>query len=162
MADATHSNPSRIIHVEMPHRPRKACTAPNPLPDLERPFRSHSTAAARLPAPDPLKARAAHEMKRQRWASLTLRQAWADEAYMRAHLRAARVRVGSDNEPATVPRIKAKLRAVGIHSPEIQDAIGMPLGRFLEVNAELPLCAALALGLESAGRFTTEGFEGAE
>lgn len=101
-------------------------------------------------------------MKRQRWASLTLRQAWADEAYMRAHLRAARVRVGSDNEPATVPRIKAKLRAVGIHSPEIQDAIGMPLGRFLEVNPKLPLWAALALVLESAGRFTPEGFEGAE
>lgn len=37
----------------------------------------------------------------------------------------------------------------------------MPLGRFLEVNPKLPLWAALALVLESTGKFTPEGFEGA-
>jgi hypothetical protein len=56
--------------------------------------------------------------------------------------------------------MKAKLRAISIHSPEVQEAIGMPLSRFLEVNPRLPLWAALALVLESTGRFTPEGFVG--
>ena len=75
----------------------------------------------------------------------------------------AGVKVAVSTEPATAQRMKAKLRAVGIHSPEIQEAIGMTLGRFLEVNPGLPLWAALALVLESIGRFTPEGAgEGAE
>jgi hypothetical protein len=77
---------------------------------------------------------------------------------MRGHLKVAGVKVAVSPEPATTQRMKAKLRAVGIHSPEIQEAIGMTLGRFLEVNPGLPLWAALALVLESIGRFTPEGF----
>ena len=72
----------------------------------------------------------------------------------------AGVKVAASTEPATVPRMKAKLRAVGVHSPDIQEAIGMPLDRFLKVNPRLPLWAALALVLESIGRFTPEGFDG--
>jgi hypothetical protein len=106
------------------------------------------------------KALASRLAKRQQWASLNLRQEWADTAFMRGHLRVAGVKVGASTEPATVPRVKAKLRAIGIHSPEIQEAIGMTLGRFLEVNPRLPLWAALALVLESLGRFTPEGFAG--
>ena len=79
---------------------------------------------------------------------------------MRGHLRVARVRVGDNTEPATVRRMKSKLRAVGIHTPEIQEAVGMSLERFLEVNPKLPLWAALALVLESAGRFTPDSTGG--
>ena len=79
---------------------------------------------------------------------------------MRGHLKVARMRVGDNTEPATVKRMKAKLRAVGVHLSEVQEAVGVPLGRFLEVNPKLPLWAALALVLESTGRFTPEEFGG--
>jgi len=79
---------------------------------------------------------------------------------MRGHLKVAGVRVAASTEPATVSRIKAKLRAVGVQSSEVQEAVGMPLGRFLKANPRLPLWAALALVLESIGRFTPEGFAG--
>lgn len=163
MADAT-ATPSthspRIIRVEMPKRPLRVPPAPTPLPVLEETIQ-----AQRDPHPipfglDPRKTHAALAAKRKHWASLNLRQEWADTAFMRGHLKVAGVKVGASTEPATVQRMKAKLRAVGIHSPEIQEAIGMTLGRFLEVNPRLPLWAALALVLESIGRFTPEGFEG--
>jgi len=161
MADATATPTTirpRYIRVEMPVRPRRVPQAPTPLPTSERPFSARETAAARLPAPDHAKAYAAQQAKRQHWASLNLRQEWADTAFMRGHLKVAGVRVAASTEPATVSRIKAKLRAVGVQSSEVQEAIGMPLGRFLKVNPGLPLWAALALVLESIGRFTPEGF----
>ncbi len=86
---------------------------------------------------------------------MNLRQEWADADFMRGHLKVADVRIGSASEPATVARMKTKLRAIGIQSPEIQDAIGVPLWRLLELNQKLPLWAALALVLESTGRFTS-------
>jgi hypothetical protein len=134
--------------------------APIPLPPLDTPFQDRETAAARLPAPDREKARAAQEAQRHHWASLSLRQEWADKAFMRGHLRVAGVKVADNTEPATAKRMKAKLRAVGIRSPEIHEAVGMPLDRFLAVNPRLPLWAALALVLESTGRFTPKGFSG--
>jgi hypothetical protein len=163
MADATATQTTtspRIIRVEMPRRPLRVPPAPTPLPVLEEAIQ-----AQRDPHPipfslDPRKTHAALAAKRQHWASLNLRQEWADTAFMRGHLKVAGVKVGASTEPATVQRMKAKLRAVGIHSPEIQEAIGMTLGRFLESNPRLPLWAALALVLESIGRFTPDGFEG--
>lgn len=94
--------------------------------------------------------------KRQKavWAALDLRQDWADAGWLRAHLTAAGLRVATSNEPATVARIKAKLRGVGIHSPEIQEAVGMTVARWLAVNPRLPLWVALAMILEATGRFT--------
>lgn len=90
----------------------------------------------------------------QHWATLDLRQDWADEAWMLEHLKAAGVRVASRQEPATVARMRAKLRAVGVLSPQIIDAIGMPLGQYLQRNPKLPLWAALALVLEALGTYT--------
>lgn len=93
---------------------------------------------------------------------MNLRQEWADEAFMRGHLRVAGLRVKYSTEPATVNRMKERLRSIGVHSPEIQEAIGMPLGRWLMVNPRLPLWAALALVLESIGRFTPDAAPTAE
>lgn len=137
--------------------------APTPLPDLEEAIHAQRHRDATPPTLVQVRAQAARLANRKQWAALNLRQEWADGAFMRGHLRVAGVKVATSTEPATIPRMKAKLRAIGIHSPEIQDAIGVPLGRFLEVNPRLPLWAALALVLEGIGRFTPEEFaEGSE
>lgn len=163
MADATATptiHSPRIIRIEMPKRPLRVPSAPTPLPAPEQAIPGKRHRDANLRPFDQGKALASRLAKRQQWASLNLRQEWADMAFMRGHLKVAGVKVGASTEPATVSRMKAKLRAVGIHSPEIQEAIGMTLGRFLEVNPRLPLWAALALVLEGIGRFTPEGFAG--
>lgn len=140
MADATPSAP-RSFQAFKPSTPQVAIY---PSPTLGKPFGASESRAAR----------AAAHTKRQAWAAMDLRQEWADEAFMRGHLRAAGLRVNVSTEPATVNRIKAKLRSIGVQSPEIQEALGMPLGRWLSVNPKMPLWAALALVLESVGRFT--------
>ncbi len=91
---------------------------------------------------------------REQWASLNLRQTWADEAFMRDHLRAARLRVACNLEPATVKRLQSLLRRVGIYGPDVQDCLGTNLQGYLERNPDLPLWAALALILEATGGFT--------
>ncbi len=87
------------------------------------------------------------------WALLSLRQEWADKTFMQGLLKAAGVRITSFAEPATPTRVKAKLRAAGVTLPEANEAIGMTIDRFLQVNPGLPLWAALALVLESTGKF---------
>jgi len=96
----------------------------------------------------------AQKARRAHWATLDLRQQWADETYLRAHLKAAGVRINATSEPATVTRMKALLRRAGVRSPEVQDAVGMPLQCFLESNPRLPLWVAVAMVLEATGRFT--------
>ena len=86
------------------------------------------------------------------WATLDLRQQWADESFMRDHLRQAGVQIASNLEPATVPRLRSILRGVGIHGIESGEALGCGLDKFLTLNPRLPLWAAVALVLESAGR----------
>lgn len=78
---------------------------------------------------------------------------------MRDHLRIAGVLITANAEPATAPRVKAKLREAGVRSPEVHAAIGMPVERWLSVNPRLPLWAAVALILESTERFTPEVVE---
>ena len=92
-----------------------------------------------------------------------LRQSFMDEAFMRAHLRVAGIKVGHDLEPATVPRVRLLLRRAGLDSAAIRAAVGpelkgCPLGHFLRLNPRLPLWAAVALVLESDGRITSEAF----
>jgi hypothetical protein len=48
------------------------------------------------------------------WAKLPLRQTWADEAHMREHLSVAGIRIASNVEPATAPRVRQLLRRVDI------------------------------------------------
>jgi hypothetical protein len=151
-----HTSPARTIRIEMPLKGQQGIQAPTPLVPSGKPFRVSKSPAATSSQLDSSKARAAANAKRAKWATLNLRQVWADAAYMRDHLSMAGLRVTVNTEPASVNRMKTKLRGVGVHSPEIQEAIGMPLAKFLKVNPGLPLWAALALVLESVGRFTPE------
>lgn len=147
MANAT---PTRTIGRHLPARSPEAETPPT--------FRiaTHASTPSGKPfgAPESRVARAAAHAKRQQWAALNLRQQWADEDFMRGHLRVAGIRITVNSEPATAKRVKAKLREVGVHSPEVQTAVGMSLPKWLAANPRLPLWAALALVLEGTGRFT--------
>jgi hypothetical protein len=81
---------------------------------------------------------------------------------MRGHIAASGLkRAPETNEPATVGRLKSLLRKAGLTGLEITDAVGATLARFLTLNPNLPCWAALALVLESSGKFTpTTTFEG--
>lgn len=155
-AGSNTSGHSRIIRIEMPRKGPQGIQAPTPLVPSGKPICGQRHRASNLAPIDSGKAHAAAKAKRAQWATLNLRQEWADAAFMRGHLSMAGLRVNVSMEPATVNRLKTKLRSIGVHSPEIQEAIGMPLAKFLKVNPGLPLWAALALVLESVGRFTPE------
>lgn len=77
---------------------------------------------------------------------------------MRGHLRAAGIRIASDLEPATRPRIRSLLRAAGVSAAEARNSVlgdtPRPLGDFLTMNPRLPLWAAVALILEASGRLS--------
>ena len=108
------------------------------------------------------KALEARKQRQAEWQAIAsnpttrLRQSWADAAWMRAHLRAANARVGDDNEPASVKRLRRKLSQSGVSVAEAHEAVGLSLCKYLRVNTRLPLWAALALILEATGRFTTQ------
>lgn len=147
MANAT---PAHTIGRHLPARSPESKTPPT--------FRiaTHALTPSGKPfgAPESRAARAASQAKRQQWAALNLRQQWADEDFMRGHLRVAGIRITVNSEPATVKRVKAKLRKAGVDSPEAQASVGMSLAKWLAANPRLPLWAALALVLEGTGRFT--------
>lgn len=165
--DAPHSNPyhrknqmsadhpaHHAIAVRFRSTPLPVAGATNTLPpqfkslDVKRRREGHLTPL------NPADMRMAIKAKRTTWATLDLRQDWADAAWLRAYLTAAGLSSPVSVEPATVPRMKAKLRSINIHSPEVQDAIGMSLAGYLKANPRLPLWVALALVLEATGRFT--------
>lgn len=155
MADATASHQTHRPR-EVPRRPQRASEASTPLPLSNIAIQGKRRRDANLRPIDHGKAHAARLAKRQQWATLNLRQEWADEAFMRGHLKAAGVKFVNPSEPATVKRVQVKLRAVGVFGPEIRAAVGKPIRRFLEANPMLPLWAALALILETIGRFTPQ------
>jgi hypothetical protein len=107
-----------------------------------------------FPAGDLAAAREARKEKLDEWAAMTLRQDFADEAWMRDHIKAAGVRAPNRTEPATVNRLRNMLRRAKVTGAEIRDCVGTSLVGFLKLNPLLPLWAALALVLESIGRFT--------
>ena len=133
---------------------------PTPHPSLLIPFRDEFTASQatskRFATCDPDTARKAYHAKKAEWAKLDLHQDWADEAFMRDHIKAAGLKVANNTEPATVSRLKSLLRSVGIHGPEVLDSVGSTLQGFLSLNPGLPLWAAVALILEATGRFTPQ------
>ena len=100
-------------------------------------------------------ARRAYHAKRLGWATLPLRQAFADEAFMREHIKAAGLRSPIATEPATVSRLRTHLTRAGVFAPEIQASVGTTLAGYLEMNPMLSLWAALGLVLEATGRFST-------
>lgn len=128
--------------------------APTPLTSLRIPVARPESPATTLRNLTSEQALAAKKAKHEQWASLTLRQTWSDEAFMRDHLRAAHLKVGSNLEPATVKRLRSLLRRVGVVGPDIQDCLGTSLAGYLVKNPDLPLWAALALILEATGGFT--------
>ena len=100
-------------------------------------------------------ARRAYHAKRLGWATLPLRQDFADEAFMREHIKAAGLRSPIATEPATVSRLRTHLTRAGVFAPEIQASVGTTLAGYLEMNPMLSLWAALGLVLEATGRFST-------
>ncbi|NQW79659.1 MAG: hypothetical protein HQ445_00605 [Polaromonas sp.] len=134
----------------------EASQAPTPLVLSEKSFQALKSPASAASHLDSTKAHASAKAKQVHWATLNLRQTWADTAFMRGHLRMAGLRIKYSAEPATVSRIKDRLKSIGKDSNEIQEAIGMPLAKFLKVNPGLPLWVALALVLESMDGFTPE------
>ena len=128
--------------------------APTPFVSLPGAFRPLKSPVATAKQWTPEGCLAAKMAKREQWASLSLRQQWADEGFMRDHLRAAGIRVHSNLEPATVKRLRSLLRRAGLRESDVQDCVGTNLKGYLEKNPNLPLWAALALILEASGGFT--------
>lgn len=93
-----------------------------------------------------------------KWAALDLRQDFADETFMRNHIKAAGLRAPNWTEPATASRLRTLLHHADVHAPEANEAIGTTLSGYLKLNPDLPLWAALALVLEATGRFTADAF----
>jgi hypothetical protein len=111
-----------------------------------------------IPAGDLEAMNEARRLKAESWANLNLRQSFADEQFMRHHIKAAGLRCPNRMEPATVCRLRVALKRAGVFGPEVLGSLGTTLGGFLELNPSLPLWAALALALESSGRFTDQAF----
>lgn len=120
---------------------------------VDAPQAQHQAVLDRSLQLDPTAAHEAHALKRAEWSTLTLRQTWADEAWMRAYLTSAGLRVKYSTEPATVPRLRSLLRRVGIQGPEFAAATGTNPAGYLSLNPGLPLWAAVALVLEASGTF---------
>jgi hypothetical protein len=99
-------------------------------------------------------AREALRSKREDWAELDLRQDFADEAWMKQHIKASGLRVPYWKEPATATRLRSLLHKAGINGTTTNEALGTTLGGYLELNPLLPLWAALALVIEATGLFT--------
>lgn len=138
-------------------------TLPIPFPaDFSR-FSLQNTATKPLfggiRAGDLVAANEAKQAKWAKWAALDLRQDFADEKFMRNHINAAGLRSPNSVEPATVSRLRTMLTRAKVTNPEITAILGTNLGGFLALNPSLPLWAALALVLESTGRFTRKAFD---
>lgn len=135
-------------------------SVPTPHPSLLIPIQGKTDASKalfnRFPSGDLDAARKAYHAKRAEWAKLPLRQDWADEAFMREHIKAAGLRSPDSTEPATVSRLRSALTRAGVQGPEIIGSVGTTLAGFLALNPRLPLWAAIALVLEATGRFTAK------
>jgi hypothetical protein len=122
-------------------------------------FHLQSSARNTPPTGDLEAARIARKLKTAGWLALNLRQTFTDETFMRNHLKAAGLRAPDRMEPATVSRLRTLLKRAKIAGPEITDSVGTSLCGFLALNPMLPLWAAVALVLESTGRFTHQAIE---
>lgn len=114
--------------------------------DAHKKFRSFS-------AEDRIAARALRQEKLAHWATLGTRQNFVDERFMRSILSAAKLVSPTRFEPATVGRLRSMLRKIDIQGVETREAIGTSIEEFLVLNPNLPLWAAVALVLESTGKF---------
>lgn len=136
-------------------------TLPTPFPELREEIEPDFTVSRdsfrAFPGATPedlALAREAFTKIKAEWATLDLRQEWADAAFMRKHLAAAGIRAPIKTEPATIGRIRTVLYRVGIRGEDIRKGVGCHLGVWLNHNQRLPLWAALALILEAIGLWT--------
>ena len=104
-------------------------------------------------AEDRIAGMALRQEKLAHWATLGTRQDFVDERFMRSILSAAKLVSPTRFEPATVSRLRSMLRKIDIQGVETKEAIGTSIEEFLVLNPNLPLWAAVALVLESTGRF---------
>ena len=92
------------------------------------------------------------------WAALDLKQDFADETFMRNHIRAAGLPAPVGIEPASTSRLRTLLNLAGVTAPDAHEAAGTTLSGYLKRNPGLPLWAALALVLEATDRFTDPAY----
>ena len=112
---------------------------------------------ARVFTTDELEAgRQTRAAKLAKWAALDVRQDFADETFMRNHIKAAGLHAPIRTEPATQPRLRSLLHHAGVAASEANEAAGTTLSGYLKLNPGLPLWAALALMLEATAKFTVK------
>ena len=109
-----------------------------------------------MPAGNLEAAREAQRLKMAGWAELQLRQTFADEDWMKAHIKAAGLRSPNQMEPATVSRLRRLLNRAQVTGTETNNSLGITLSGYLKLNPLLPLWAALALVLEANGKFVID------
>ena len=139
-----------------PQQPAQDTVSASPVRPYRSPLGVFPLARATYPTPTSFKAPVAVPS-----GAAELRQDWAGNDWLRGHLSKAKLRIAVNAEPATVARMKSKLRSIGVLSPEIQESVGMTLAGYLKGNPRLPLWAALAMVLEATGRFTPNVVGGA-
>ena len=129
-------------------------THPVPVNGLHRQYFPQNTSPKAFPLGDLDAARLARQLKTTSWFGLNLHQTFTDETWMRDHIKAAGLRSPMRMEPATVPRLRSMLKRAKVTNLEINESVGTTLNGFLRLNPLLPLWAALAMVLESTGKFT--------
>ena len=102
-------------------------------------------------------ARQARRAQLDKWATLSLKQNFADEDFMLGQIKAAGMSSPNRSEPACPGRLRSLLARAGVYGRETKEALGTTLPGYLTLNPLLPLWAALALVLEATGTFTPDG-----
>ena len=102
-------------------------------------------------------ARQARRAQLDKWATLSLKQNFADEDFMLGQIKAAGMSSPNRSEPACPGRLRSLLARAGVYGRETKEALGTTLPGYLTLNPLLPLWAALALVLEATGKFTPDG-----
>ena len=113
-------------------------------------------------AADAEAAKQARRAQLDKWATLSLKQNFADENFMLGQIKAAGMSSPNRSEPACPGRLRSLLARAGVYGIETNEALGTTLPGYLTLNPGLPLWAALALVLEATGRFTPAGYSKAQ
>lgn len=111
-----------------------------------------------IPSGDLDAARLAYRLTVESWKLLETCQDFADAAFMKAHIKAAGLRVPHKLEPASTNRLRRLLNRADVSPETTFETLGVNLKGYLTLNPGLPLWAALAWILEATGKFTEQAF----